>query len=97
MGVPVVTLAGDNFCGRMGASFLNAAGCSELIATDELDFIDIASRLTCNVQDLVRLKTSIRETLPDSPLCDIQSYARDVAELYRHIAWSSQPSRDISG
>lgn len=97
MGVPVVTLAGDNFCGRMGASFLNAAGCSELIATDELDFVDIASRLTGNVQDLVRLKTSIRETLPDSPLCDIQSYASDVAELYRHIAWSNQPSRDISG
>jgi protein O-GlcNAc transferase len=32
MGVPVITLAGDNFVGRMGASFLNTLGQADWVA-----------------------------------------------------------------
>jgi predicted O-linked N-acetylglucosamine transferase (SPINDLY family) len=85
MGVPVVTLEGGNFCGRMGASFVTAAGFPDLVASDEAGFVDIASRLAADRAGLDALKAELREKVPTSPLCDIEAYAGDVAALYRKI------------
>ena len=38
MGVPLITLEGGNFVGRMGASFLHAMGLDDWIALDEAGY-----------------------------------------------------------
>ncbi|MEF8756327.1 MAG: hypothetical protein V5B60_20715 [Accumulibacter sp.] len=45
MGVPVVPLAGENFVGRTGASFLASSGQHDRIATDAAACVAIAARL----------------------------------------------------
>ena len=67
MGVPVVSLKGGNFCGRMGASFLAAAGFPGLVAADQRGFVDIAANLATDSAGLDNLKAAILERLPNSP------------------------------
>ena len=43
MGVPVVTLAGNRFLGRMGASFLTQVGLGDLIASDADSYVATAA------------------------------------------------------
>jgi len=86
MGVPVVTVEGGNFCGRMGASFLAAAGLGDLVAKDVSGFVDIAAGLAADHGRLADMKASLCETLPRSPLCDLETYAEDLEALYRRLA-----------
>ena len=86
MGVPVVSLKGGNFCGRMGASFLAAAGFPGLVAADQRGFVDIAANLATDSAGLDNLKAAILERLPNSPLCDIDGYAGDLLALYKRLA-----------
>lgn len=45
MGVPVVTRLGDTMCRRLSASFLTAVDRTDLIATDDETYVEIACRL----------------------------------------------------
>jgi predicted O-linked N-acetylglucosamine transferase (SPINDLY family) len=85
MGVPVVTLAGDRFLGRVGASFLTAAGHRELIAETAERYVRIASDLARDRDRLARLRASLRAEVADSPLCDAAAYARAVEAAYRQM------------
>ncbi len=75
MGVPVVTLTGDRFCGRHATAHLTAAGFPEWAASDEAEFVDIAKRLTADVDALTPLRRRVRETTLASPLCDIVGFS----------------------
>ncbi len=86
MAVPVVSLKGENFCGRMGASFLGAAGFPEFVADDDKGFIAVATRLASDRTALGDLKAGMLQQVPASPLCDIDAYASDVLALYREIS-----------
>jgi predicted O-linked N-acetylglucosamine transferase (SPINDLY family) len=63
MGVPVVTLEGDNFCGRMGSSILGHAGLDEWVARSEQHYVDIAAKLASDRGHLVNLRRGLREQL----------------------------------
>ena len=76
MGVPVVTLAGERFVGRVGASVLTALGQEALIATDEADYIQRAVALAEDRTRLALLRRTLRPTLAASPLCDAPGYTR---------------------
>ena len=75
MGVPVVTLSGDRFCGRHATAHLTTAGFPEWVASDETEFVDIAKRLTADVEALTPLRRQVRETTLASPLCDITAFS----------------------
>jgi predicted O-linked N-acetylglucosamine transferase (SPINDLY family) len=94
MGVPVVTVAGDRFLGRVGASFLTAAGYPELIARDVEGYVEIALALARDPDRLARLRAQLRPRLAASPLCDAEAYARAVEAAYRDMwrRWCAQPS-----
>jgi len=86
MGVPVVTLAGNDHRSRVGLSQLTAIGLSELVAHDRDEYVAIARRLADNRAQLEVLREGMRERLKASPLMDYPGFTRDLERLYLE-AW----------
>jgi predicted O-linked N-acetylglucosamine transferase (SPINDLY family) len=94
MGVPVVTLAGDRFISRVGASMLHAIAEPDLIADTIDHYTKVAVELARDRDRLTRLRRTLRGRLQASPLCDAPSYARSIEALYRR-AWQDGGRRDL--
>lgn len=88
MGVPVVTLAGGNFVGRMGASFLDTLGHPDWVAAVEADYVAKALRLAGEINTLRQNRLNLRQQMAASPLCDIKSYVAHLESLYNR-AWAA--------
>lgn len=85
MGTPVVTLAGDRFSARMGASLLTAAGHPEWIAEDQDAYIEIVARMAADPVALRETRRDLAASIRTTPLCEIGQYAADVAALLYRI------------
>ena len=85
MGVPVVTLRGERFAGRMVASVLTTAGMGEWIADDEEAYLEIATRLAGDRVALARIRATLRERMVGSPLCDGTGFARRLESAFRQM------------
>jgi predicted O-linked N-acetylglucosamine transferase (SPINDLY family) len=92
MGVPVVTLAGDRFVGRVGASLLAAVGLDELVARDTSGYVELARSLADDRPRLARLRAGLRDRVAASRLCRPVEYARSVEAAYRRL-WRNWCSR----
>ncbi len=87
-GVPVVTLEGDRWASRTSVSLLRPAGLDEFIGRDRREYIEICVRLAHSPdtpQRLAALRTSLREQLRRSPVCDPAAFAAEMENLYRQI------------
>lgn len=87
MGVPVITLSGDRHASRVGASLLNAAGLSDLIACSEDDYVALAAQMAEDTDMLSSLRASLREHLKGSRLLDRHAMSSDLGGCLRSI-WS---------
>jgi predicted O-linked N-acetylglucosamine transferase (SPINDLY family) len=89
MGVPVISLAGDRFCGRMGLSLLENLGLPELVARDADSFLQIAVALASDLPRLQFLRNELRERMAASPVCDGAKAARALEVALRGMwrAW----------
>lgn len=76
MGVPVVTLEGERFCSRMGASLLHSADLPDLVATDIDGYCKTARQLAGDPDRLGSLRRSLRCTVQRSALGDGARAAR---------------------
>lgn len=85
MGVPVLTVAGGHFVSRMGASFMQAAGLPEWVASDDADLVRRAVALSQDRQALLALKQGLRQRLLALPAWDIDAYARDMQSAVRKM------------
>lgn len=83
MGVPVVTLRGDTWVGRVSASILETVGLPELIAEDEEAYLRIATALAEDEPQRATLRKNLRLMLEDSPFCDGEAFTRDLEAAYR--------------
>lgn len=83
MGVPVVTLRGERFEGRLTATTLRAAGLQELVAADLDAYMGLAVELARDGNRLAQLRRGLRERMEASPLCDAARFARDMEAAYR--------------
>ena len=81
-GVPVITLKGERFSGKYGASLLTAAGCAELIAHSADEYIDIACRLAAAPQELQRYRAHLRGMMRTHGLSDPERFARKLEAAY---------------
>jgi protein O-GlcNAc transferase len=88
MGVPVITLQGGNFVGRMGASFLRTLGQPDWVADDEAGYVAIAQRLASEGPSWRTQRSALRNRMAASPLCDIERYVRELEALYRRM-WAA--------
>ena len=83
MGVPVVTLAGERFAGRMGASLLESLGLPELVSATPDDYVRIAAAFAADLPRLEALRGALRERMAGSGICDAVRAARELERVYR--------------
>lgn len=96
MGVPVVSLVGDRFGGRMGLSILQRVGLTDWLAADPEQYVEIAVERARDVAGLADLRQRLRAQLASSTLCDAASFARGLEATYEAL-WrertTSMPSQ----
>lgn len=85
MGVPVITLRGKSHGARFGASILNAADLSELIAGNSMDYVNKAVQLSRRKELLAAYRVGLREHMQDSALMNSQNYIRELERIYREV------------
>ncbi len=83
MGVPVVTLAGEAFFARMGASLMHNAGSPELVAASADEYVKIAAALAADIARLGDLRASLRARLAASPILDGPRAGRELGDACR--------------
>lgn len=92
MGVPLVTMAGDHFVARVGASLLVPLGLEEWVAHDADEYRRIAIRLAGEARGAKEPRIRLRHQVAASPLCDARAYARAIESAYRSMwrEWCAQ-------
>jgi protein O-GlcNAc transferase len=81
-GLPVLTLTGETFAGRVGASLLTAAGLPELIATSLADYAARALHLARHRDELTTLAARLGHNRGACPLFDIARLTRHLETAY---------------
>jgi protein O-GlcNAc transferase len=75
MGVPVLTIAGDRFCGRHAATHLINGGAPDWVATSLADFVNKAQVLASDPPRLSVERPATRARFLVSPLCDVTAFS----------------------
>jgi predicted O-linked N-acetylglucosamine transferase (SPINDLY family) len=88
MGVPVLTYPGRTFAGRHSVSHLTNAGYEQFVASNPLQYVELAVEWAARLGELARMRSAIRERVRRSPLCDSTAFARDLLSVIRS-AWRS--------
>ncbi|MBF0588253.1 MAG: hypothetical protein HQL53_03915 [Magnetococcales bacterium] len=82
MGVPVVTLLGDRFIGRMAGDILFHAGLHACLAESSDDYQQQALDLADDLEQLRTRRVELRAGLAASALCDGAGYAKGIERAY---------------
>ncbi|MGQ9372164.1 O-linked N-acetylglucosamine transferase family protein [Azospirillum sp. ST 5-10] len=83
MGVPVLTLRGDRWAGRISESILATVGLADrLVADDPADYVAKAAALVEDAAGLADLRATLRARVQGSPLCDAPAFARSLETAY---------------
>ncbi|MEM9276162.1 MAG: tetratricopeptide repeat protein [Cyanobacteria bacterium P01_F01_bin.143] len=86
MGIPVISLRGQQFFSRMSYSFLSNLGMGELSAETEEEYVAIALKLTQDLNKLSQIRASLRQRMKKSPIVDA-AFATEQLEKAYHRAW----------
>lgn len=81
-GLPVLTVPGEGFASRVGASLLRAAGLPELAVRSLDDYEAAALRLAGDPEGLTRLKARLAAERNRAPLFDAERFARALERAY---------------
>ena len=84
MGVPVLTIKGNNFVGRYGESINTNLGLNDFIA----DNFDDYYKKSISLQDknkLSNLRSSLRNKVLSSPLFDSDNFTKDLMSAFEKI------------
>lgn len=92
MGIPVVALEGEVHAARVGVSLLHTIGMPELIARDHEDYVRIVRDLASDPARLAQIRSTMRDRLLRSPLCDAKAFADRFAAALR-AEWRALCSR----
>jgi predicted O-linked N-acetylglucosamine transferase (SPINDLY family) len=85
MGVPLVTLEGERWSGRMSHSILAGIGL-EAWATKDVDaYVETAVRLATELPGLAELRGGLRARVEGSAFCDGPGFARRLEAAYRDM------------
>ena len=86
----MVTLPGETFPSRIAAGQLATLGCSELIAKNQQDYIDIATKLGNDSNYLQRIRQRVWEQRTLSPLFNAKNYCINLEAMFTKIFWRYQ-------
>ncbi|MEI7444916.1 MAG: tetratricopeptide repeat protein [Burkholderiales bacterium] len=85
-GVPVVTLLGTTFPGRVAASLLHAIGMPDLVARTPEQFEALAIALATEPRRLAEVRARLERQRASAPLYDTDRLARHLEIAYRTMA-----------
>ena len=91
MGVPVITLPGQHFFGRMGVSILRTLRLEDCIATSATDYVRIAAELAGQPERLTQYRSTLRARVQNSALCDGQHFTRGLESAYKAMLNAGEP------
>jgi predicted O-linked N-acetylglucosamine transferase (SPINDLY family) len=97
-GLPMVTLCGETFAGRMGASLLTALDVQELITHSPVEYEQRAIALYRDREKLKTLAHHIRVKSSESLMFDSKRFARHLEDAYTHMVssyFSGKPAQDF--
>ena len=83
MGVPVLTLTGENFLSRQGVGLMMNAGLSDWVATDRDDYVALAVSHATDLRLLSALRSQLRQQVLASPVFNAPRFAWHFAEALR--------------
>jgi len=81
-GLPVLTLAGETFASRMGASLLTAIELPELITATQRDYEALAVELAKDPVRLTSIKAKLERNRLSTRLFDTRRFAQDLENAY---------------
>jgi protein O-GlcNAc transferase len=90
-GLPVLTIIGETFVGRMAASVLNAIGLPELVAHSLAEYEALALTIATDPAFCAALKEKLSRNRDTYPLFDTARSTRNVEAAYR-IMWQAHQS-----
>jgi predicted O-linked N-acetylglucosamine transferase (SPINDLY family) len=82
MAVPVIAMQGDRVASRATAAILDALGHREWIARSEAEYVDKIVCLARDVEQRKALRSSQRNRMASSPLCDPRGLALSLENAY---------------
>lgn len=85
MGVPLISLQGNNFVSRMGSSFLHALDHDEWIAHNIEEYKSIATSMVQNIQQIRQSRSLLREQMQTSSLSNRKEYSQGFENLLKKI------------
>lgn len=96
-GLPVLTLAGNSFARRVGASLVRAAGLPELAASSVGQYVDLAIALAHDPGRLQGLQARLAAQRDTCPLFDTRATAAALEDLYAAMASATFPAPGSPG
>ena len=81
-GLPVLTVMGEAFAGRVAASLLQAIGMPELVTNNLADYEALALALARDPARLASLKEKLARNIATTPLFDADRFTRDLEAAY---------------
>lgn len=82
MGVPVIHALGSSTGSRYSASMLTAIGHPEWIAQSEDEYVDKVVALARDADRLGQVRSTLRNQMAQSPLCDARGLAKCLEDAY---------------
>jgi len=90
MGLPVLTLSGDSFASRVGASLLSAVDMPELITNTQDDYESVAVDLASNPNKMNIIKKKLARNLENAPLFNTKDFTMQIEKSYAEIYEKNQ-------
>ena len=84
-GLPVLTVTGESFAGRIAASLLTALGVPELITSTQQEYEQLAIELSKDSQRLAQIRAKIADNRLSAPLFDTPRFARNLESAFTVI------------
>ena len=84
-GLPVITIIGNSFPGRVAASLLQAVNLPELIAHSPEEYESLAIKLATDPEELKKIKGKLENNRLKMPLFDTSLFCRNLESAYSKV------------
>jgi len=95
MGVPVITLSGENHAGRMVTSILKAVGMDDWTTQSREEYRNLAVKAAGDITGLIDLRHTVRDRMRKSGLCDGEKFVKSLERAYITMWKTYCPSAGI--
>ena len=85
MGVPMLTLKGNSYQARIGASIVNAVNLPELITSSSEEYEALAIELATNPNKYKAIKEKLQSNLSTAPLFDTKLFTSNIESAYTQM------------